>query len=158
MRRAARKCSRAQHGHPRAEGLQGQNKTETVLDIVEELASKAAGWLAEKISVDGDDLRDVRYRVLRETCRLGWNQDIPRRLHKAQVGCENNGNDGAEPAAVECVVLHNQHRSAKPGFGAARLAQVRPPDLAALDYHALRSSDRRCKRRTPGSNPLSCVA
>jgi hypothetical protein len=46
---------------PARSKLQGKNETETVLDILEKLTSNPPSGLAQKISVDCDDLRDVSH-------------------------------------------------------------------------------------------------
>jgi mRNA interferase RelE/StbE len=45
--------------------LQAENTTKTTLHISESLSAKAAGGLEQGLAIDGDDLRDVRHRVLR---------------------------------------------------------------------------------------------
>ncbi len=44
--------------------LQTQDKPKTVLDILEELASDAARMFNQEFTIDSDDLRHIRNRIL----------------------------------------------------------------------------------------------
>jgi hypothetical protein len=48
--------------------LQGENTTKPTLHISEGLPANAAGELQQEVAVDGDDLRDIRHRILRQAC------------------------------------------------------------------------------------------
>ena len=43
--------------------LQGKDEAQTGVDVTEQRAADAAGALSEKVSVDRDDLGDIRDRV-----------------------------------------------------------------------------------------------
>ena len=122
-----------------------------MFDVLEHLALDLPRWLSEEVPVKGDHLRDIGDRVLRQARQLGGNEDVPRSVQQAKVGGEDDGHHRPDSAAVEGVVLHDEERASETGFGPARLIEVGPPDLAALDHHASDSSERRWARRTAGA-------
>src|SRR3954468_7463220 len=63
---------------------EGQDEAESVFDILEQLASDAAGGCGQKVTIDGDDLRGVGDRVLPKTGGFG-------RHDRAETGsCSNS--------------------------------------------------------------------
>ena len=138
--------------------LRAKHEPKTVLDVLEELASYAAGELHQKITVDGDDLRHIGHRVLRQAGGFGWKKHVARGIDETGVRAQHDGNDRLHAAPVEGIALHNQDGSVVSGFRAVGFAEISPPDLPAFDYHVSRVSDRLCRRRTERGNRLSADA
>ena len=88
--------------------LQGKDEAQTGVDVTEQRAADAAGAFSEEISVDRDDLRGIRHRVLGEARGFRRKEDVTRRIKQAQVRRQYNGESGAEPASIKRVVLNNQ--------------------------------------------------
>ena len=57
---------------------------------------------------------------------LGGDQHVAGRIDEAQIGCEDNRDDGAESTAVEGVTLYDKHRSTVPGLGTGGMVEFRP--------------------------------
>ena len=76
--------------------LQAEHESETVLDIVEELASYPAGEFHQEVAVDRDDLGHVRHRVFRQASDLGWQQHVARGIDETSVAAQHNGNDSVQ--------------------------------------------------------------
>ena len=138
--------------------LQAKDESKTVLDVLEELASYAAGELHQKITVDGDDLRHIGHRVFRQACGFRREQHIARGINETSVSAQHDGNDRLHATPVEGIALHNQDGSVVSGFRAVGFAEIGPPDLPAFDYHVSRASDRLCRRRTERGSRLSSDA
>lgn len=137
--------------------LQVQDESQPVLDILQQLATKATGGVGQEVAIHGDDLRDVGYGISGQPSGPGWYQHVARSFNQAQVGSQDDRQNGTQATAIESIALDNQNQPPESRLRARRLAQVGPPDLASLNYHASRSSDRRCVRRTRGSRRLSSV-
>jgi hypothetical protein len=138
--------------------LQAQDETQTVFNVSERLPPDLASRFGEEVPVEGNHLRDVDDRVLRQARGFSRKEDIAGGLQEAQVGGENDSDDGSEPASVEGVVLHYQKWAPKARFGPAGLVEIGPPHLSALDYHVSGSSERRWARRTAGSRRPASAA
>jgi hypothetical protein len=117
-----------------------------------DLSGHLACPLAQIRAVQRYKLRDVRHRVLRKSRHALWHQYIARRVQETQVGCQYDRDCGLDSTTIKRIVLHDQQGSPKPRLRADRLAQVRPPDLAPLDYHSVRATMRRWARRVALSN------
>lgn len=133
---------------------QAQDKPETLINLALEFRVNFSGGFRKIVTVQCDDLGDIGHGILREPGMPGGHQHIPRRVEEPEVGRENDGQDGLDPAAVERVSLNDQDRPAKPRFRPARFGEFGPPDGAPLNYHASAPRDRAWARRTGASRPL----
>lgn len=88
--------------------LQAKHESKTVLDVFEELASYAAGEFRQKITVDGDDLRQISHRVFRQACGFGREQHVARGIDETSVGAQHDGNDRLHAAPVEGIALQRK--------------------------------------------------
>ena len=114
----------------------------------------APSALYEVGSVERDELRGIRHRVLRQSGQLAWHEHIARGLEQAKVARQHHGDDGLDAAAIEGIGLNDEYRSAEPGGGTAGLAQLSPPDSAPLYHQVSGRMARRWARRTAGSRSL----
>src|SRR6187397_1093604 len=105
-----------------------------------EYGGEASTWnfanpVLEDASIEGNDLRNVRYRRLREACLSRGKKHVPRCASPLDLGGKWHADDSTKGAAVQCVTLHDKDRSPKPRTGADRNAEVRPPNFALSDHH-----------------------
>lgn len=133
---------------------QAQDQPEALIDLALEFRVSSSGRFRKIVPIQRDDLGDIGHGILGKPGMSCGHQHIPRRLQKSEVGSENDGQNGLDPAAVEGVSLNNQDGPAKPGFRPARFRQLGPPDGAPFNYHASAPSDRVWARRTGASSPL----
>jgi hypothetical protein len=147
------RAARCQH-----RGLQTENEPKAVLHILQRLPSHAPGELEEEVAVDGNDLRDIRHGVFPQTGRLRREKDVPRGVEQPEVGGEHYGHHRAKTTPVEGVILHDEDGTVDSGLRAVGFAEVRPPYLAALDYHDGSRWERPCARRRRGFSRLSSDA
>ena len=117
-----------------------------------------AGTLGEEIPIDGDDLRHINNRILGKARGVRGKEHVSRGVEQAKVRRQDEGECGAEAAAIERVALNDEHRPTESGLGALWFTEVSPPDVATLDYHDSFGMDRFCTRRVPASRRLSSVA
>lgn len=85
-------------------------------------------------------------------------EHVPGRIEKSGVGREDDAENGLEPTAIESLRLSDEDRAPKTRLRSPRLVEVRPPDLAALDYHSEEPRLRACAERSAGSTPLASSA
>lgn len=135
--------------------LETKNKPKAVLDILQKLASDSTGGFDQKVTIDGNDLRYIGHRVLRQAGRPGWQQHVAWSVNQTCVRAQHDANDGVNATPIERVALHDKDRPLVSWLGAVGLSKIGPPDLAALDYHGSGVSDLPCKRLTAAGNRLS---
>ncbi len=82
--------------------------------------------------VKGHKLGNVHNRFLAQSRCAAWEQNISRRAGKRQVTCDGGNDNRAEAALIKGIGLNDEDRPQETGFRTARLRQVRPPNLAAL--------------------------
>ena len=123
--------------------LEIKDEAKPVFNVLQQLASKPANRLSEEVAIDGNDLRNVGDRVLREARRFGGNKHVAGGLDEPEVRGEHDSDDGLKPAPIERVILYDQERPPEARFGPGGLTELRPPHLATFDYQALRSIERR---------------
>jgi hypothetical protein len=116
-----------------------------------------ADALREHVLVDCHDLRNVRDRVLRESSGLRLEPDIAWRLAPLEVARQRNADRRRDPALVQRIALHHQHRATTPGLRPGRFRQVGPPHFALRDHQSTFSRARRAARLrgSSGSEPSS---
>ena len=122
-----------------------------MVDVFEQLAADTACRFTEEIPVDGDDLRDVGHRIFGEARGLGGNQDITWGIAETHVRGQDDREDRPQATPIEGIILNDEHGPAEAWFRARRFSEIGPAHLTTFDYHASRSSDRRCSRRTSGA-------
>jgi len=88
--------------------LETENTPKTAVHVSERLPANAAGELQQEIAVDGDDLRDIRHRVLRQARGVRGKQDVPWCVEQADVGGQHDANDGVQTTPIEGIVLYDQ--------------------------------------------------
>ena len=126
-----------------------------MFDILEELASDAAREFNQEFTIDRDDLRHIRDRILSQSRRFGRDQDVAGSIEETKVGALYDGYHGMQAASVEGIALNNQHRPVVTGLRALGLPQISGPHLAPFNSHGSRVSDRCCRRRTDLGSRLS---
>lgn len=111
--------------------------------------------LVEDLAIDGNDLRDVRDRILRQPgCSLRQ-KDVSGGFGPFQIRGQGDADNGADLAPVEGVPLNHQNRPAETGRGSDRLTEIDPPDLALDDYFSLRRRVLSAALRTNASGWVS---
>lgn len=65
--------------------LQGEDKPESVFDLLEQLPSEAARGLGQDITIDGNDLGDVDDGVFRKTGGLRRDEYVAGRFDESQI-------------------------------------------------------------------------
>jgi len=95
-----------------------------------------AGALLEKVLVEGDQLRDVGYGILRESRQGTGDQDVPGGIKESHVRGEHDTDDRAKTTAIEGIGLEDEERAPKSRFRTTRLGKIGPPDFSAADYQA----------------------
>jgi hypothetical protein len=122
--------------------LQGKNEPKAIVDVLEQLATDAATKFDQEISVQGNHLGDVRNGVSRQACGFRGQQHVARSINEAGVGAQHNGDHGLQATPIEAIALNDQNGAVVPRFGAVGFAKVRPPNLAAFNYHVSRDNER----------------
>ena len=92
-----------------------------MINLAHRAVAQATDPLDEHVSIEGHDLRNVRYGVSREVGFLSLDQNVPGGIEQPQVGCHDDRDGRANPAPIERVGLHDEYRSAEPWFGTGRL-------------------------------------
>ena len=68
-----------------------KDKIETCFHLVEKLAGQDADTICKKMFVDGDNLRDICYRIVGKTGASLRQHDISRRLSQTEIpGYDDN--------------------------------------------------------------------
>src|SRR5437588_8225288 len=85
----------------------------------------------------------VSNRILRQTRRARWQQNISRSIGPLHIACERNADNGRDPAPVQGISLDDNDRSPKAWSGSRRLRQIGPPNICLANHHSTFSSTRR---------------
>lgn len=110
-------------------------------------------------------LRHIHHGILRKPCRSRRQQDVARSFRQFAVTRNHRYNHRANPALVEWLGLHHQHRASIPRLRTSRFREIRPPDFAPQNLHNyLPIPIQRCQlrpvqrlvqfRRLPGIDPV----
>ena len=107
-----------------------ENRVDSPQDQVEFGARQPSYAFGKEILIDGDDLRDISHRILREAGDPSKQLDISRGQRPFEVAGQRNADDGVNTTLIEGVTLHHNYRPAESRPGASRGGKVRPPNLA----------------------------
>lgn len=138
--------------------MEVEDEPQAHFDSGHHLGRDSSSAPGEVVLIEGDELGDVRDRVLREAGTLGGKQHVPRSVEETHVRGENHPDHGAKPTPVEGVGLHDEDGAAKSRLGPLRIIEVRPPDFAALDYQSCALRLRAWAVLTAGSRALDSWA
>ena len=72
---------------------------------------KFSGAIAERVPVQRNDLGNVRYRGLRQTCVSGAETKVARRRGPFEIARQRNADDGRDAASIESIALHDDDRA-----------------------------------------------
>ncbi len=114
-------------------------------------ASKFTDPIGENCFVQGDNLRDVGDRILREAGEFAWKMDVPWGICPCKVAGQWYTNDGGYPAAIQRVPLNDHNRAAKARARSGRAGKIRPPDLSLRNHHSKLSKTSRLATAAKGS-------
>src|ERR1022692_4168201 len=123
--------------HSRAAGAfrsESKYAAQTSVDIVHEGSRKLAGFGVQVGLVDGDQGGDVDDGVFGQSRGCCGQEDVAGQGRQAGAGGDDGGDGGFQAAGVERAGLDDQDRAALGGLAAAGLAEIGPPDAAALDH------------------------
>ena len=76
-----------------------------------DLAARAPGYGFPGVSVDGNDLRHVRYGILRETRAACRKQDVSRSPGPGEIAGQRHHDHRRESARGQGITLDNDHRA-----------------------------------------------
>src|SRR5438876_3555004 len=76
--------------------------------------SDLADEFVEQAAIDGDNLRHIGYRVVRQASVASREKDVARSVGQAQAARQRHDHNSGDTAAVERVALHDQNRTAEP--------------------------------------------
>jgi len=79
-----------------------------------------ADALSQEIFVYRDDLRDIGHGILRQPRKARRKAYIPWSQAPVEVARQRDANCRRDAAAIQCVTLHNDHRSSEPWTGTNR--------------------------------------
>ncbi len=111
---------------------------------------QVTGALAEERPVDSDDLRNVRYGVLREPSCPDSEKYVSRSGREAEIARKRNDDHRRDSASIESVSLDDQDGPSKAWSRSGRIRKIRPEDIPLSDYHSVDSSTRRAASETEG--------
>lgn len=136
---------------------QPQYEAKAVLDVVQYWSRDSTDEFRQKVAVDGDHLRYVSDRVLREPCCFRGDQHVTWGINQSNVRSQGDRHDSADAAAIKGLGLHDQNGASKAWLGSGRFSEIGPPHLAAFDYHDSSRTDRAWRRASGVSSRLSSV-
>ena len=77
--------------HRKFDSLFPKDKIETGINLFEKIAGEDANTICQKMFVDGDNLRDICYRIMGKTGASLRQHDISRRLSQTEIpGYDDN--------------------------------------------------------------------
>lgn len=103
-------------------GLNVERQSQSTRDLSQIRAAHPPRRFDQLLEIEGHDLRDVRYRVLRQTGDGGWQHDVSGRVHEIEIRGNAQRNRRSKAAAIEWIGLDDYHGSAKSGLRADRFA------------------------------------
>jgi len=133
------------HGRVSARGSRSgkpEHKLQSCINRVHQPRRQPPDLLVEERTIKRDELGYVDHRVLGKSRGPGGDKHIPRRLRQAHVAREHTAKHCRNPAAVECIRLHDQYGPPITRLRAARLVQVSPPYFASVNVHDFPTSPR----------------
>src|ERR1039457_1555945 len=109
---------------------------ETSVDIVHEGSRKLAGLGVKVGLVESDQGGDVNDGVFGQSRGCCGQEDVAGHGRQAGAGGDDGGDGGIQATGVEWAGLDDQDRAALGGLAAAGLAEIGPPDAAALGHQS----------------------
>ena len=120
-------------------------------------ARDPAHALFEQRPVEGDDLRHVCHRILRQAGHPRREPHVTRSSLPPQVAGEWDADHRGNPASVQGVALHDDDRAPESGPGSGGCGQLHPAHVTLGDHHSTWTSRRRAAaaRKASSCSPTS---
>ena len=108
--------------HGPAAGRRSGSSAEHHIDPAHHLG-EVLGWqlghaLGEKGAIDGDDLRRIGHRILREARGVRGEEHVPGRPGSGQIARQRHTDHRGNPASIQVIALHDHHGSSATERGA----------------------------------------